>query len=159
MTDIPIIVEYNPNADTRTAKGRPSYAQVTSASTNHIVDVQNAMNFLLEIMSDASENHDYDKIDDSEGFYRDFINSLTTGVSFTDGTWYQRHKNERHHSIETLEDVNLLDILEYTCDCVCATLARTGQKKPIGSPSPETLMKAWENTVKLLYDNMELLNG
>ena len=47
------------------------------------------------------------------------------------------------------EDVNLIDVLDFIADCTMAGMARSGSVRPLNI-SPETLMRAFQNTVELL---------
>ena len=77
--------------------------------------------------------------------------------NFTDGEWYPIHcKTERHHLNEHCpEDVNLIDVLEMICDCVCAGMARSGGVYPI-SISDDVLRKAFANTVQMCINSVEM---
>jgi hypothetical protein len=44
--------------------------------------------------------------------------------------------------------VNLIDVLEMICDCVCAGMARSGNVYPVNISS-EILQKAVKNTVEM----------
>ena len=98
--------------------------------------------------------HDRDKIEDIDGFKRDF-----TGGDFKSRDWYQNHiRVNRHHLMEPdgiPEDVNLLDVLEHIIDCCVAGMARSGSVYPI-EISDEVLQRAVQNTKELLIDNIEV---
>ena len=53
------------------------------------------------------------------------------------------------------QDVNLLDVLEHIVDGVMAGLARSGTYRP-SEISPELLKRAFDNTVQLLLENVEV---
>jgi hypothetical protein len=95
--------------------------------------------------------HDRDKIDDIDGFFADF----KTGFKTRD--WWDRHKKmNRHHLAEQAPlDVTLIDVLEYIADCVMAGMARSGEIYEIDI-DPEVLMRAFDNTVELLKNNVTL---
>ena len=66
---------------------------------------------------------------------------------------------ERHHLLSNApEDVNLIDVFEYICDCVMAGLARTGEVTPLHLP-PEMLTAAFQNTVEMLKQEVVLEEG
>ena len=54
------------------------------------------------------------------------------------------------------DDVNLIDVLDMVIDCVMAGMARTGQVYPL-KIDPDVLMKAFNNTVELLKDNVVVI--
>lgn len=54
------------------------------------------------------------------------------------------------------DDVNLVDVMEMVCDCVCAGLARSGSVRPVEIPS-DILQKAVANTAKLVEDMCEIV--
>ena len=94
-------------------------------------------------------------------FYRELCAKIEGKIdSFTDGEWYPMHcKNERHHLNDYCpKDVNLIDIIEMICDCVCAGMARTGKAYPI-EISSEILQKAIQNTVQMCVDAVEIQEG
>jgi hypothetical protein len=143
-----IEVHPSPTADTRTC----DYTQVTmqqllNSSKQHIADVQAALRYFQEMLAQAADQHDPDKIADIEGFHADFV----TGFAQT-GWWDRHRKLNRHHL--TMADgipdnVNLIDVLDFIADCVCAGMARSGSVYPLNLP-PELLERAFQNTVELL---------
>ena len=95
-----------------------------------------------------------DKIDDIDGFHRDFI----TGFKQTE--WWDKHRKEnRHHLMEAdgvPEDVNLIDVLDMIADCVMAGMARSGSVYPLNIPN-DVLVKAFQNTVELLKAHVDVV--
>lgn len=71
------------------------------------------------------------------------------------------HKREERHHLDTpdgeRDDVNMLDVLEWIVDGVMAGKARSGEYyfRPI---SDELLQKALTNTIKLLLDNVQVVD-
>ena len=51
------------------------------------------------------------------------------------------------------EDVNLIDVIEMICDCVCAGMARSGKFREF-KLSDEILQKAVSNTVKMCLESV-----
>jgi hypothetical protein len=143
-----IRIKPSPTADTRTC----DYSQVSketlyASSEQHIVDVRKALDFFEQQLQDAAARHDYDKLDDIDGFHADFV----TGFKQT-GWWDRHRKLNRHHltSVDgTPADVNLIDVLDFIADCVMAGMARSGSVYPL-QLSPELLERAFQNTVELL---------
>ena len=78
-------------------------------------------------------------------------------MKFEDGEWYKLHcDNERHHLLKHCpDDVNLIDVLEMICDCVCAGMARSGCVRDLEIDA-EILDRAVRNTVTLLENAVEL---
>ncbi len=89
-----------------------------------------------------------------------FYRALKSGFKddeFRKLNWWKIHQTkERHHLNDHCpDDVNLIDVMEMLCDCVCAGKARTGNVYPINI-SPDILEKAVANTQKLLEENISV---
>jgi hypothetical protein len=147
-----IEIEKSATADTRSC----DYTQVTKetlleSSRQHIDDVRKALGFFRDLIYRQGEVHDFDKIEDIDGFHRDFL------TGFKQTTWWDNHRRvNRHHLLATdgvPDDVNLIDVLDMIADCVMAGMARTGTVYPLNIP-PEVLMKAFQHTVELLKVNV-----
>ena len=143
-----IYIQKSQTADTRTC----DYATVTketllASSVQHISDVGQALSFFGDKLHAAATAHDFDKLEDIEGFHRDFL----TGFKVTE--WWDAHRKlNRHHLTEAdgvPEDVNLIDVLDFIADCVMAGMARSGSVRPLDI-SPDVLMLAFKNTAALL---------
>ena len=91
-------------------------------------------------------------------FYRDLCNTIEGRMNFDDGEWCKFHyDNERHHLLRRCpDDVNLIDVLEMICDCVCAGMARSGYVRDL-EINAEILDRAVRNTVTLLENAVELV--
>ena len=146
-----IEIKRNTNGDTRVAKEIPDFYTFQQSNMSHRQDVCKMM---LEIAGDierAGRNHDLTKTENVTGslFYREFCNTLEGKMNFEEGKWYKMHcETERHHlNKHCPEDVNLVDVIEMICDCVCAGMARSGSVYPV-EISPEILEKAVKNTVE-----------
>lgn len=143
-----ITIHPSPTADTRTC----DFANVTKemlyeSSVNHIGDVWRALQFFQDKISESISNHDIDKLDDIDGFHADFI------TGFKETGWWDRHRKlNRHHLLQpdgVRDDVNLIDVLDFIADCVCAGMARSGSVYPLNLPEA-LLERAFQNTVELL---------
>ena len=143
-----IHIQPSATADTRTC----DYANVSKetllqSSKQHIQDVRQALIFFEEQLRLAEQTHDTDKITDIDSFHADFV------TGFKEHGWWDRHKRlNRHHLTDpdgVREDVNLIDVLDFICDCVCAGMGRSGSVYPLHLP-PELLERAFQNTVELL---------
>lgn len=148
-----VAIHKNPNGDTRTAPEKVSFEQFQEANDQHISDVARVMKAISHCLKANGRKHDFTKIMDGEGFYRDFLATKNDGADFESSEWYQFHINtERHHLwARCPEDVNLLDVIEMIVDCVCAGKTRSGQVRDI-EISPEILEKAFKNTVEMVDD-------
>ena len=143
-----IEIKKSQTAETRTCDvSKVSKDQLLQSSKQHIEDVQKGMMFLVGMMGNASDLHDFDKITDIDTFHRDF----KTGFKITE--WWDRHRKvNRHHLLQddgVRDDVNLIDVLEMIVDCVMAGMGRAGKVYPLDI-KPEVLMQAFNNTAKLL---------
>lgn len=143
-----IVVKPSPTADTRTCDFKNvTQEQLLESSKQHIGDVRKALGFFVSRIYQAQADHDTDKITDIEGFHADFV------TGFTEHTWWDRHRKlNRHHLTEAdgiPDNVNLIDVLDFIADCVMSGMARSGSVYPLAL-SPDTLNKAFQNTVTLL---------
>jgi len=149
-----ITIKKSETADTRTC----DYANVTrqkllESSWQHIGDVKQALSFFSDMLATAAAHHDTDKITDIDGFHADFV----TGFKQT-GWWDRHRKLNRHHLTQDdgiPDDVNLIDVLDFIADCVMAGMARSGSVYPLALP-PELLERAFQNTVSMLKDNVQI---
>ena len=153
-------IKKNSLGDTRTATIVPTFGEFNVANTSHREDVKSMMSSLADAIKTTGEYHDITKIQEPERslFYRELCAKIEDKIdSFTDGEWYPMHcKTERHHLNEHCpDDVNLIDVLEMICDCVCAGMARRGSVYPVTIPN-EILQKAVENTVNMCIDSVRL---
>lgn len=152
-----IEIQQSKTADTRTC----DFANVTKetlleSSRQHIGDVACALRFFAQKIDEAIGNHDTDKITDIDGFHRDFVGGFKSTV------WWDAHRKLNRHHLEmadgTPKDVNLIDVLDFVADCVMAGMARSGSVRPLNI-SPETLMRAFQNTAKLLESQVVVVDA
>lgn len=153
-----IIIERNPNGDTRTAPKDITFEQFQKANDMHRADVSAVMKYLAHLIHRAGLKHDYTKKSDEELFYENFLSTMNNGTNFVEDEWYQLHVNEeRHHLLSRCpNDVNLIDVIEMIADCTCAGLARSGEVRGL-EINTEILEKAVENTVKLIVNEIDLI--
>ena len=153
-----IQIKKSPSADSRTAKGDISKEELLDSSLMHIGDVQKALSFLANKLIEAGAVHDHTKVSGIDDFYNDFKNA-PPGDKFKAGKWFkEQHLTERHHLNDWCpDDVNLIDVLERIADSTVAGMARSGSvyDEPIDS---EILQRAYKNTMKLLLDNIEIVD-
>lgn len=149
-----IKIKKSNNADTRTCDwSKVSHEELLNNSRQHIMDVRNGMDFFSDQCLSAGRNHDRTKITHIDSFHNDFKNGFKEGHT----SWWEMHQKEERHHLKNeafiQDDVNLIDILEQITDGVMAGLARSGEyrQEPI---SPELLKKAYDNTIKLLLNNV-----
>lgn len=147
-----IIIHPSKTADTRTC----DYATVTKeqlleSSKQHIGDVRKALGFFASQIYKAEAAHDTDKITDIDGFHKNFL------TGFAERDWLDRHvKLNRHHLMDPEgipADVNLIDVLDMIADCVMSGMGRSGSVYPLAL-SPDTLNKAFQNTITLLKEQV-----
>jgi hypothetical protein len=150
-----IKIRKSPTADSRTC----DYSQVTKevlleSSVQHVADIHKGFDFFIEKMTEQSDFHDRSKFTHIDDFHRNFV------TGFKEKDWWEYHQSvERHHFHNPKyipEDVNLIDILDQIIDGVMAGMARSGVYRH-ESISPELLTRAYENTVKLLLSNVEVV--
>lgn len=149
----------NPNGDIRTAPKDVTIEQFQRANIMHCSDVEESMRFLANKIKARGVIHDYTKLSKTELFFDDFKSAMNDGTNFVEGEWYRMHIGvERHHLLSRCpDDVNLIDVLEMICDCVCAGLARSGEVRDL-EISTDILERAVQNTVQLLVDNIEVVD-
>jgi hypothetical protein len=74
-------------------------------------------------------------------------------TGFAQTGWWDRHRKLNRHHLTMADgipdNVNLIDVLDFIADCVCAGMARSGSVYPLNLP-PELLERAFQNTVELL---------
>ena len=154
-----IIIEKNPNGDTRTAPKNISYEEFQVANNMHKKDVYEVMKYLARLIHRTGQNHDFTKKTHERLFYENFLSTMNNGTNFIEDEWYQLHVDtERHHLLSRCpEDVNLIDVLEMIVDCTCAGLARSGEVRGL-EINAEVLEKAVQNTVKLIVKEIDLVD-
>ncbi len=149
-----IIIKKSKNADTRTCDWtKISKEELLKNSRQHIEDVRKGLSFLEELLETAGSKHDYTKIHNINEFYTDF----QTGFKKQD--WWKMHQEKERHHFNTKKyiqkDVNLIDVLEQIVDGVMAGMARSGKyRKEV--PDTKLLLKAYNNTAKLLLDKIQI---
>lgn len=157
-----VTIKRNTDGDTRVAKTTPNFYSFKKSNEQHRKDVREMMRAIAGDIAFAGENHDYTKVDDDTGslFYRELCNTIEGRMNFEDGRWYKMHcETERHHlNRHCPDDVNLIDVIEMICDCVCAGLARSGSVYPIEIPS-EILQRAVSNTIEMCINAVDIEDG
>ena len=147
-----IKIKRNTNGDSRVAKSVPGFYEFVDANAFHLEDVKDMMDALAEEIRLVGKNHDWTKVKEPyrSNFYRDLCNTIEGRIEFKDGQWNKDHYAlERHHLLERCpNDVNLIDVLEMICDCVCAGMARSGEVRDL-EISEDILLKAVKNTVEM----------
>jgi hypothetical protein len=149
-----IVVKKSECADTRTCDWtKVSKNQLLKNSLMHISDVKKGLRYFGELLKEAAKEHDYTKIDNLDEFHDDF----STGFKKTD--WWKMHQKKERHHFNTKKyiqkDINLIDVLEQITDGVMAGVARSGKyRKEV--PDAKLLLKAYENTAKLLLKKVNL---
>lgn len=152
-------IKRNTNGDSRVAKNVPTIIDFAEANLSHIHDVKVMMYSLAEEIKIRGERHDWTKRQEpyESNFYRDLCNTIEGRIEFKDGQWNKDHYAlERHHLQERCpDDVNLIDVLEMICDCVCAGMARSGKVRDFGITGG-ILIEAVKNTVEMCKEAIVL---
>ena len=156
-----IRIKTNKLGDTRTATHIPSISQFEQANRLHQEDVKNMMRAIASEIRDRGLVHDFTKTTESlkSLFYRELCATIEGKMDdFTAGNWYSEHCTyERHHlNVRCPDDVNLIDVIEMLCDCVCAGMARSGEVRPVEIDA-DILEKAVQNTITMLTDAIEIV--
>ena len=154
-------IKTNKLGDTRTATHVPSIIEFERANRSHSEDVNHLMKAVASEIRDRGTIHDYTKLSEPEKslFYRELCSTIEGKMdNFIKGEWYPLHcVYERHHlNIHCPDDVNLIDVIEMLCDCVCAGMARSGEVRPV-EINADILEKAVQNTVTMLTDAIEIV--
>ena len=157
-----VTIKRNTDGDTRVAKAIPNFYRFMKSNEWHREDVKEMMSAIAEDIRMIGKYHDYTKTDSEEGslFYREFCNTLEGRMNFEEGKWYKMHcEKERHHlNKHCPDDVNLIDVIEMICDCVCAGMARSGLVYPV-EISSEILQRAVSNTMEMCMNAVEIKEG
>ena len=148
------MININKSAITYNGRDVATKEDLIKSTQEHIRDVAAGLKFLAEKLEVAEENHDYDKLENIDDFYTDFLSG------FDKTKWWDNHAAISRHHInicgKPFEDVNLLDVLEFITDCVMAGMARNGKVYKVELPY-DILTKAFSNTVQLMIDNVKVV--
>ena len=154
-----IKIRRNTNGDSRVATKVPTFSEFNDSNIEHCANVRDMMFNFAEDIKLQGGKHDWTKIEEPyrSMFYRDMCNTIEGRMKFEDGEWSKLHyATERHHLLSNVpDDVNLIDVIEMIADCVCAGMARGGRVRPL-EIDESILMKAINNTVKLMAESVEL---
>ncbi len=154
-----VIIKRNTNGDTRVAEKIPTFSEFSDANTLHAEDVKSMMIAIADMIKEVGRDHDWTKKYEpyKSNFYRDLCNTIEGRIKFEDGQWNKDHYAlERHHLLMRCpDDVNLIDVIEMICDCVCAGMARSGEVRDL-EISEDILLKAVRNTVEMCKEAVVL---
>lgn len=155
-----IKIKRNIIGDTRTADRVPTFTEFVDSNLDHKNDVSAMMANLAEDIEERGKHHDFTKTTEPARslFYRELCEKIEGKIDrFEDGEWYPMHcKTERHHLKQHCPfDVDLIDVIEMICDCVCAGLARSGKVYPVEIPS-DVLQTAVKNTTQMCINAVEV---
>ena len=149
-----IAIKKSATADTRSCDPtKVTKEQLLESSLQHIDDVRRGITFFQRELQRSANNHDLDKVspDGIAWFHSDFV------TGFAQHGWWDNHRKiNRHHLLQEdgiPADVNLIDVLDMIADCVMAGMGRTGTVYPLDI-SPELLKRAFDNTAKMLQDQV-----
>lgn len=137
-----------------TRNSNDSAEALIGETKSHIKNVSELMDVFSRVLSARGSHHDFSKITKpySDYFIRDFLNYSLKDKPFKDSPWYKSHSSvwERHHlNAHIPEDVDLIDVIEMICDCICAGYARSGDVYKLSLPEG-VLEQAFQNTVEKL---------
>ena len=148
------MININKSAITYNGRDIATKEDLIESTKEHMKDVAAGLKFFAEKLEEAAKTHDFDKLENIDAFYDDFLSG------FDKTEWWNNHTVISRHHInicgKSFEDVNLLDVLEYIVDCVMAGLARNGKVYKVELPY-DILSTAFGNTVKLLIDNVKIV--
>ena len=152
-----IIIKKSPTAYSSTFDFKNvSRETLRKSSVQHIRDVRKGLDLFCAILKQRGARHDWDKLYFDEWFHENFV------TGFKERDWLDNHYGANRHHLETPagvpDDVNLLDVLEHIVDGVMAGMARSGKYRP-SEISPELLKRAFDNTVQLLLEHVEVEDG
>ena len=108
----------------------PVFEEVLNETRQHRADVRNMMFIVAHAIQKRALKHDWAKIHTSQ---------------------------ERHHlNVTVQDDVNLVDVIEFICDCICSGYARDGKiRSELINLDEKTLKLAFNNTIKKLDAEVE----
>lgn len=147
-----IKINKSETADSRTCDfTQVTKEQLLESTNSHLSDIKKGFDFFIMLMMRQSAIHDLTKLSHIDDFHRNF----KTG--FKEKDWWELHQEkERHHFNNPKfiqEDINLIDVIDQIIDGVMAGMARSGAYRQ-EDISSELLLKAYNNTVKLLLDEI-----
>lgn len=147
-----IKIKKSETADSRTCDySKVTKEQLLQSTHSHLADIKKGFDFFVFKLLQQQAMHDLTKLSHLDDFYRNF----KTGFKETD--WWELHQEKERHHFNNPKyvplDINLFDILDQIVDGVMAGMARSGQYRQ-EFISPELLTKAYENTVKMLLDEI-----
>lgn len=128
-----------------------SREQLTLSSLQHRDDVAQALALFASACIRAAWRHDKDKIAHPAAFHEYFQGR--------NDAWFKEHCEANRHHLQHPEgtplDVNLIDVLDYIADCVTSGMSRKGVVYDV-TIDADVLRRAFENTVKLLMESVEV---
>ena len=156
-----ITIQRNTDGDTRVATEVPTMQKFCKSNDLHRKDVELMMLNLARDINARGESHDWTKISEpyKSLFYRELCSAIDGKMDFeAESEWYKQHcELERHHLNKRCpDDVNLIDVIEMICDCVCAGMARSGEFRSI-EISSEILQTAVRNTAQMCVDAVRVI--
>lgn len=153
-----IIVEQTPHIDSEKYSGELTKEKLLDDNEKHIAAVCQSLNFIIEQIQNRSEKHDYTKIKYIDQLYKDSLTvQKNPEIDFKSLKWYNLHcKLERHHiKNDTLNNINLIDVIELVADVVVSGIARSGKiKEEYLDINPKLLQEAVYNTAELIEENI-----
>ena len=136
----------------------PVFEEVLNETRQHRADVRNMMFIVAHAIQKRALKHDWTKIEHGREFYQDIVERNNTDIPYLDRDWAKIHTSqERHHlNVVVQDDVNLVDVIEFICDCICSGYARDGKiRSELINLDEKTLKLAFNNTIKKLDAEVE----
>lgn len=124
----------------------------------HIREVRQLMLLFGWRLKYVARHHDWTKLEYFDDFADDVFERKCED-DFKKREWYNTHTTlERHHlNATTPEDVNLWDVIEFMCDCICAGYSRQGWlNEELLELDDEVLQLAYKNTIRYLANEIEV---
>ena len=150
-----IILKDSSKGDSRTNGGNASLNDVLEATKTHKKEVNEVMDFLAKELCDMGSIHDWTKLDNFDEEYGYLVSNNIKDEEFLSSQWWYKHlRLEKHHVKDYAHiDVNLLDVIEFIVDRVCAEKGRTGEiNMNYLELNPNILIRAYYNTIRMLDD-------
>lgn len=153
LTEIEIKKTENPE------EGYESKEQLLDDTVQHIEDVSKVMKVLGNELVVRGNHHDWSKLEFFDNFAQDTLERKDT-PDFKSRSWYKIHtEKERHHiNAKIPEGIDLIDLLEFICDCTVAGKTRVGEVNTEFLVVPDSvIIEAYWNTVNKIKDALVIV--
>ena len=143
-----------PNLD----KTTPSRTIVKKQINQHQKEVQNLMDIIATVIQIRGASHDLTKKTYFYEFYEDIIERNTNNTPYLERKWGKLHTTkERHHLNARIPvDINLIDVLEFICDCISTGYERDSFDINYLQLDSDVLQLAYKNTIIKLQEEVDV---